>query len=133
MHLGINMRKYVYHLTDKCNIDNIKENGLLPKPKGRYGYMSPECSHDPENKIFLLPILNGIGMKGFIDEWWHGYKKDIVILRMLFNSVTDPKQSIDKYYNKQEIWTNNKINPEYIFINEDGLKRPYNWVKIIDY
>ncbi len=87
-------RKWLYHLTSSKNFESIKDQGLVPQPKsGRFGYMSREA-YDGKKKIFLLPILNGAGMKGFLEEWWHGSKDEIVILRMPFDIVKNPMSSI---------------------------------------
>jgi hypothetical protein len=64
-------RNYVYHLTPSVNLLSIAKDGLHPMPKsGRFGYMSKEA-YDGKAKLFLLPVLNGSAMNGFIQEWWY--------------------------------------------------------------
>ena len=59
---------YVYHLTPKHNLDSIREKGLQPSICKKFGSMSPELLGNKQPKVFFIPILNGYGMKGFLDE-----------------------------------------------------------------
>lgn len=116
---------YLYHLTTKINLISISKDGIIPfVSKSRFGSMSCEA-RDGKPKIFLLPTLNGVGMKGFIKEWWHGDKKDIVILRIKQNSINFFK-SEDCYNARHEVWTYEKIPRERIEFHE-GIISPYKW------
>jgi len=129
-------RKYLYHITDIRNIESIKNKGLLPKKKsGKFGYMTPGLSKKRNKPIlFLLPIfgIHSYGMKGFLSEWWHGDIKDIIFLRMSFDSVLNPLQSSNKYYSKQEVFTFSSIKAEDIYCLK-WLVKPYKWNKICDF
>ena len=72
-------------------------------------------------------------MKNFIKEWWYGDINDIVLLRIPFDKISNPKQSTIKYYADQEIWTYEKIKPEFIQINTGNLQGPYNWISLCEY
>ena len=123
------VRKWAYHLTPISNLESIAKEGLVPKPKsGKFGYMSTEA-YDGKPKIFLLPILNGVGMNGFLQEWWHGPTSQIIVIRLPFSSVVNPLASNDEYYARQEIWTHYPVAPDVLQYRKLVQK---DWFKLTD-
>jgi hypothetical protein len=104
-------RSFLYHFTPKSNAQSIANLGLVPKQNtSPYGAMSPELlGKKLTRRIFLLPILNGVAAESFLAEWWYGEVKDILVLRVPFQHVTDPRQSAESYYAKHEVWTTHPI------------------------
>ncbi len=115
------MHRYFYHMTTSQNLESIRKNGLMPHHTKKFAPLSPEAQ-DGRAKIFLLPRLNGIGMRGFIKEWWHGDRNDIIILRC---SLTDIHKSQDAYYAKQECWIYENIPASELYIRNNG-----KWISI---
>lgn len=97
--------KYYYHLTPKHNLESIKREGLKPFSPKRFAALSPEAQ-DGKPKIYLLPTLRGVGMRGFLQEWWHGDIEDLIVLRCKLLHV---HQSQDLYYARQEVWVYNLL------------------------
>ena len=123
-------RRFLYHLTTKKNIEQIRHQGLVPYPgaKSRFAPLAPEADADRQDKVFLLPVLNGRSMRIFLYEWWHGAIDNIVVLRTRFESVTHPLQSHDLDYDNCEVWTHSSISPESLEIDKGYLYGPHRWV-----
>ena len=122
-------RKWAYHLTNIDNLRSIASEGLLPKPKsGSFGYLSPEA-YDGKPKLFLLPILSGVGMAGFLEEWWHGERSKIAVLRMPFSAIVNPLASAEADYARCEIWTHHKVAPTDLMYRKLVQK---DWFKLTD-
>ena len=105
------MTRYVYHITPYKNFESIKNNGIVPyEHKCKYGPMSPELYGKKKlKKIFLLQRIYGVGIKGFLEEWWHGDKKEIIVIRIDIKLIGTLHSSIDKYCAKHEHWCFNTI------------------------
>lgn len=103
--------KYYYHLTTTSNLQGIIQKGIVPySNKGKFCALSPELFGKAKlKKIFLLPNIYGVGIRGFLSEWWHGELSDIVIIRIPYNEIKGIHQSNDNYYAKHEAWTFNRI------------------------
>ena len=122
------IRRYLYHITPRSNLESIAQNGLIVNNKiNKFGPMSPQAN-DKKPKIFLLPSFNHINIQSWLVEWWHN-DSDVVIIRMGFNDIIDPRQSTNNYYARKEVWTYYHIKNKNIFVSEiDCL----SWKKLLD-
>ena len=120
---------YVYHLTPTHNLDSIKQTGLTPTRCRKFGALSPELLGNKKPKVFFIPVLNGFGMKGFLQEWWHD-STDITTLRISIENIPTLYGSWEYYYRKQELWSFKSIDSQFIEYNKNGLKKPYIWKQL---
>lgn len=125
--MSIFRKHYYYHLTPQKNLESIRSHGLRPSIPKRFAPLSPEA-HDRKPKVFLLPTLRGIGLEGFLEEWWHGDIADIIVLRCQLSLVHASKE---RYYAAQEVWVYETIEPS-LFVYKPLNQWKKRWLPLCD-